>query len=173
MAVKHLRGINVYQDDKGRDIYYDRLFTKKAYLIPTHLFGKFSLYQSRYIFPIAIFALLAGFIVETKIALLISIAVLVVMEILFRFKFLPDLPEAKRFKPSADQSFMKRMVGNGSKKKMLIRAALYLALAILLVLNAMQMENLDTLNKVVTGIISAGAVILSIITLIAALQKKD
>ena len=171
MAIQHLQGLNIYQDEKGRDIYYDRFITKKAYLVPPHQAHRFNLFQFRYTLPIIIFILLSTWI-GSILALLIAAAVFIFLEVLFRVRFLPQLSIAKRFKPTPKEPFLKRLERNDPKNKLFLKAGLFAAFAILLVLNVHYSNIDDSFSILAQYILSVGSLIMSGLYLWIAIRKN-
>lgn len=171
MANQHIQGFNIYQDEKGRDIYYDRFFTKKAYLVSAHYARGFTMFQFRFTLPIILFILLSVWFGSIA-ALVASIAVYLFLEVLFRIRFLPQLSIVKRYKPVAKPPFMQRLAGHDPKNRLFLKACLFAAFSILLVLNVQYSNITDNLSIIIQYILSLASLIMSGLYMIIAIRKK-
>ena len=166
----HLRGINIYLDDKGRDVYYDRLFTKCGYLIQEKNKGTYSLYANRFFIPIMVAVVTTNIIFTEQQSILMAIGIYILLEALFRFKFLPSLTKLKKFKPTNKLRLIEQ-IQTQDRNKTLILAFLLMALAILIVLYAIT-EGYQGLYLLMCCLIGVGAAFFSIVYFAAVLKKK-
>lgn len=133
-----LRGLSIFQDERGRNIYFDRI-SKMGYVIQDKDVKMYTVYSNRYIIPITAAILLGYFVVEPIWAALFAVVLIIVMEVMFRKRFLPSLTRMEKFKPTKRASMLQRVMDTNDKKKVLVQTLLYLSLAVLLVWNAMDM----------------------------------
>lgn len=165
-----IAGRNIYQDEKGRNILYNKN-TGVGYIIQEKDESQFLLYKNRFLY-IAIGVILAvNFIANLYMCLLVGAALLALLEYKYRAKFLPSLTQITNFKPYQTISFVDQIVNKGEKSKSILTSFLYLAFAILLVINGIQMQ-LSDLLMVGNIVIAAGAVYFSIVYFLAALKIK-
>lgn len=130
-----LSGRNVYTDRQKRTIYYDRL-TKQGYYLHKEDEGKMQFFKNR--FTIVLFAaiLCAGTFLTWTQAAIAGVVSMTVAELYFRFSYL------KKLEPAEDIDFQRRIsaldyiLQNKSKGAVASLAGLYLAFAVLVVLNA-------------------------------------
>ena len=132
---KQIRSFSVYLDKNGNSIYYDR-FTKCGYLLKEEVFAQFRTYNNRYLLAFMFGILAYNFITDLRWTILITVGIAVVMEFFFRKKFLTHLTKYPNFKP-----VVKAQENNSEpKSKIIMRMVLYLAFAVLIVLNAYQQK---------------------------------
>ncbi len=136
-------GLFVYRDKRNRVIYKD-MFSKDGYIIDQNMLSAFKKYQNRYLAAIAIVALGYNFVFTIEIWTAIAGVVLVVLEYLFRSKFLKSCKKVENFDTSKAKNIDKL-----SRGRTIILAILYLALSVLLIANAV-IEKLPTLALVLS-----------------------
>ncbi len=129
-------GMNIYTDKYNRSIYYN-VFDKKGYIITEKNYKAYAYLQNRYLITIAVTIISSIFISDYLINILIGAIALVVLELYFRFKVLPNCVILDKFVPLKENKSRNRLKET-SKDKMVIRSIAYIALAILLVLNAFE-----------------------------------
>lgn len=131
------KGFFVYQDEQGRDIYYDFL-RKRAYYIRNEHLKMLSFYQNRFWLLLAGAILAYNFFTSSLLALgIFYLGFLLVWEYAFRHRYLPKLQQVEGFVPNKKQSFWERMVKEEDEKLLLLRGVLYTLLGILLPANAL------------------------------------
>lgn len=130
-----IRGINIYVDDQDRYVYYDP-FTKRGYLLLDKNIKQFYFYQNRYLYVIIALILFTGFIANVYASLGFGIMAVIVLEYLFRVRYLNSLTILGNFKPVNKASTLRRSLNPETRGKMLIKSFLYTALSVLLVINA-------------------------------------
>ena len=160
-----VKGMNIYYDDKNRSIYYDR-FTKQGYLIQDKNSREYYMYQNRYMFVAIAVILASGFISDFWICLSAGICALVVFEYMFRMKFLKSLSVVGGFVPNRKSGLVQAATTPEEKNKLLLKAGLYLALSILLVVNAMT-NNYEMWVIVMSYGLSVGAFCLAILNFVS------
>lgn len=125
-------GINVFQDEKGRSVYFNR-FNKTGYVLTDHekAYRPFALR-----FFLGIFASILAYMFDLPllISAIIGVALYIIMEIRFRL-FLKDLPQLINFKPVKRQSRLEAEKAE-DVKKLFLKTFLYAALGGLLLANA-------------------------------------
>lgn len=156
-----LSGRNIYKDKQNRVIYYDWV-TKQGYLIEKKNESAALFYKNR-IAVILMAAILFGATFLTVIQAVIAGAVMLALaELTFRLSFL------KKLEPVQDVDFEKRVSGlqyivnEKSKGRVLMLAVLYLLLAVLVILNAVD-QGYGTGLLVFSGCIAAIGVYFSLL----------
>lgn len=132
---KHASGRNIYVDERGRDVYYDR-FTKNGYLIQEKNLKSYFMYQNRFILVIIGIILGYNFLASLETCIIIGVIVAIIIEIMFRRKYLPSLITIQGFKPEKKLPVYKQIADGEARGKVILKTFLYLAMSILLVLNA-------------------------------------
>lgn len=129
---KKLSGIHIYVDDHGRTVYYDVL-TKIGYLIDDYeqAYRPFSM---RFFIGLCAGVVVNMFELPVPICAVIGVGVYIFMEIKFRL-FLKKVPALLDFKPSKRVGFIES-AANDTSSRVILKLVLYLALAVLFVLNA-------------------------------------
>lgn len=130
-------GLNVYEDKKGRIIYYD-MFKKQGLYIPTFDYKQFSIYKMRYIIDLSAFVILQAlltqfFEVNFLVPCVLTVFVFLFFEYKFR-KFLSTKSVVKHFKKEECKGYFDIISGE-DKNKLLIKGVLYILLGVLLVFN--------------------------------------
>lgn len=125
-------GINVYEDEKGRTIYYNR-FDHNGYVLTDYekAYRPFALR-----FFLGVFAGVLAYMFELPILYsgIIGVAFYIVMEVRFRL-FLKKLPQIANFKPKKRQGRLEAEKGEDTSK-LILKFFLYLAFAVLIFANA-------------------------------------
>lgn len=130
-----LSGRNIYTDKKGRVIFYD-MITKNGYIVDKKNENSALFFKNRFV-VLLFAAILLGATLLTWMQALIAWAVMnALAEFAFRKSFL------KRLEPVTDVDFERRLsalqyiVENKEKGRVVVLAVLYLAFAVLILLNA-------------------------------------
>lgn len=134
----NIYGLNVYEDSKGRLIYYD-ILKKQAVYIPTFDFKMFSFYKYRYMLTVATLIVLTTLLSEffqwnILLPIVITVAVYVTLETKFR-KFINTKQVVKHFNKEECKGYFD-IVNSQDPTKMMIKIGLYVVLGVLLVVNA-------------------------------------
>lgn len=166
----NISGRNIYLDRHGQTVYYD-LLTKKGYLIDSKVEGKFYVYKNRFILILIVIILCSEYFPSWIHAVIAGIGICLVAEILFRFKFLPSLRQTTKFDRENRQTMLKSIIDSKEPRKAILRAILYLAFAILIVINAWIMEA-DIAILIVSILLSIMACYCVIVNLIALVKMK-
>lgn len=127
-------GFSIYQDEKGRYIYYDRL-SGKAYQVLKSDFKKFNVLSTRIITSIAIGYLTYAISNIIWIGIVVGLAVYIAMLIAFRKIFINGTTYVDGFKPSKNESFITKAAKRVSKVKCIALIILLFALSILSIIN--------------------------------------
>lgn len=128
-------GFNMYNDDRGRTIYYDRI-SKKGYLLGKKDESKYLFYSSR---PITGFIVgyLAFYLTNNwAVSIFTGIVTYLVLLFFFRFMFLKDLTEIKNFSPSKKQPLLERMSDRFDTNRIIVMIILAVLLSIGSAVNA-------------------------------------
>ncbi len=165
-----ISGRHVYQDDKNRNVLYIKQHNC-GYLIQEKDEKKFQLYKNRYLYVLVGFILTANFLIDIRIGIVLGLLAIGILEFQYRRKFLPSLAQITNFKPYKKVSFIGKIQQSYSKDKILLLAFLYVALGVLLILNAIQLD-LSQIIFFLNASLSAGAFFLSSCYFIAAFSQK-
>lgn len=135
--LNRVSGMHIYEDDKGRKIYYQ---PRKmiGYVIQQEHVRTYTTMANRYMMTM-IAGILSYMVLEywnqpVLFAIPIALAVLIFMEIRFRTKFLPALVQLHNFVPKKKASKVANLATQ-EQWRLLSKAILYPTLGILLLLN--------------------------------------
>lgn len=171
-------GVNIYQDSRGRNVYYNRL-TGDGYVISPANVSKYNFYAKRFILPLIAFALLStmnvgGYELGIFRSALICGGLALAMEYYFRFRFLKSLTTIPNFKPEKKQThFQKIIEAHPEKPLLIVKSLLYLALGIVFVFYAYE-SNYDLFEWIIVllvCLVSCGYGIMYIAAFIHSLKK--
>lgn len=130
------KGFFVYQDEQGRDIYYD-WFRKRGYYLRAEHLKSFTFYKNRILLLLAGCFLAYNFLTSSLLTLSIFFCgFLLLWEFVFRNRFLSKLQVVPDFVPNKKQSVVDRVVREDDLVMIGVRILLYSVLAILLPWNA-------------------------------------
>jgi hypothetical protein len=134
-----IAGRNIYVDRKNRHILYDKR-TETGYIIREKDQGKFSLFHNRISISLAA-GLLVGILLEDwKFPLALGLGLFLLLEVLYRRRWLPSLPRIEHYKPDQPFRLQTALVQEGQKGRCLLLFFLYLAMGILFVINEYSMQ---------------------------------
>ncbi len=151
-----LSGRNIYQDKRGRNVWYDFL-TKKFLYIDESDENKLFIYKNR--FAIVIFAAILGYeyIYATTVGVASAAIIgLIVFEIYYRLKIFSKMKEAKNITKKDNISHLETILNTKDKPKILMLLILYTLLAVLLVVNTF-LEDYSTAINLICYLIAAGS----------------
>lgn len=168
--VKRPSGIHIYLDEKGRDVYYD-IFTKNGYVIQEKNRASYAKFENRYLLCIILTILLCGITNKYLLSIIIGLAVAIVYEIAFRASFLPTLVMLRNFVPKEKYSIVDQIAKSNQKQKTIIKVILYIALAILIVINAYR-QQLSMPLMILSYLVSIFGIASAIINIIALSKMK-
>ena len=163
-------GLHVYNDERGRLIFFN-IFNKKAYCVKDQRdYKKFSVFQTRLPLSIALGFIVIMFLDRFWFGIGAGVLVYVMMSVYFYAKFLPGLKEVKNFnKPS--ESFMMRFVEPLSDTRIIIAIVLIFLIAILLVVNV-QISDYDEITEYLNYALAGGVAIFGFMIIGAFFKKK-
>lgn len=168
--VKRPSGINIYVDEKGRDVYYD-VFTKRGYVIQEKNRATYSKFENRYLLCLILIILLCSITNNYVLSIIIGVVVAIIYEVAFRFKFLETLVAINNFKPKEKYSIIDQIANSNQKQKTIIKAILYVALAVLIIINAYR-QHLSTPLMILSYLVSVFGVASAVINTIALTKMK-
>ncbi|MCI5773824.1 MAG: hypothetical protein MR210_04605 [Erysipelotrichaceae bacterium] len=172
MAKKEIvAGRNIYILDDGQKVLYDR-FSKGAYIIKERHVNQLSYYTNRYIIALVLGILIATFKVNIIICIVAGVLALAISEFKYR-KFLDTLTQVPNFdiKKYHNVSRIDGIVQEGKKGRAALLAFLYLALAVLIVLNGI-LQNHAMYMLIIEGIIAIVGLYFAITNIIAITKMK-
>ena len=161
-----LSGRNIYQDKRGRNVWYD-MFTKKFLYIDESDENKLFIYKNR--FAIVIFAAILGYEYLYSSTMAVAGAAvlgLVGFEIYYRTKVFAKMKEAKGITKKDNISHLETILTTKTKQKILTLLVLYTLLAVLLVVNTF-LEDYSMAINVICYLISAGSAYFALMHAIA------
>ena len=165
-----LSGRNIYTDKRGRTIFYD-MITKKGYLVDKKNENSAVFFKNRFV-VILFAAILFGATFLTVLQAVVAWAgMMVLSEFAFRWSFL------KKLEPVTDVDFERRVsalqyiVENKEKGRVIVLAVLYLAFAVLIILNA-YMEEYAVGLWVFSGCLAVVGVYFGVLHIIALTKMK-
>lgn len=167
---RNITGRNIYLDNHGQTVFYD-ILTKKGYIIDSKVENKFYLLKNRF-FLVAIAVILFSEYFSNWIqAVAVGIVACVLVEGYYRFMFLRGLREAKKFDREKRQTMLKATIESNEPRKVLLRAVLYCAFAILIIANALMMKA-DIAIIVISILLCVAASYCAVINVIALIKMK-
>lgn len=129
---KELRGLNIYNDKKGRTVYYD-WFTKNGYVIPPNKYDNYTNYSIRFVVSVLVGFLSALFLKDNYLAgIAIGASTYIAYTFVFRRRFLNSLTIIPDFKRPIKENYIDRNVVAMPKKRVIsiILIAFFLVFAI-------------------------------------------
>ena len=130
-----LSGRNIYTDKKGRTIYYD-FVTRQGYLVDKKNENSAQFYKNRLVVILFAAILFAGTFLTWIQAVVAWAVMMAVAEVMFRRSFLKKLEKVTDVDFEKRVSALQYTMENKEKGRIILLAVLYLALAVLVVLNA-------------------------------------
>lgn len=165
-----IHGINVFQDDRGRNFIYNKR-TKTAYLIQEKDENAYKFYSNRYVIAIFLFVLFMNFIKNIYLLLGIATILVISLEIAYRTKFLANLTQMQNVKNMNKISRVEALVKLNDKKRCLLFGLLYLLFGVMIIVNGIDQKHSPIL-MIGNIIIAIGASYLGIINFIAFTKIK-
>lgn len=172
-APDNIYGLNIYEDKKGRLIYYD-ILKKRAVFIPAFDFKQFSFYRYRYIIALSVFVVLQTLLTEFfSIHYLVPIGITLIiyffLELKFR-QFINDKQPVKHFDKKDCKGYFD-ILNTQDPQKMILKAVLYVLLGALLVFNAYD-KNYQGFTLIFCWLILIVCIGVSALQLIAYFKRK-
>lgn len=127
-------GINVYEDNRGRYVYYD-IFNRKAYQIIRSDYKKFNILSTRGVTAVAVGYLVFALTNKIWIGLIIAAFTYIGMLVTFRKTFIKGMTYIDGFKPEKRGSLIQRLSARTPKSKCIIFIVLLIALTVLSIIN--------------------------------------
>lgn len=163
-------GFNLYYDDNGRTVYYDRI-NKKAYQISKKEESKYFFFSSR---PITAFALgyLAYYLTKSwAITIFVGVVTYLLMLLFFRKMFLADLPVAPKFIPGKKEPLYVRFANVFSVNRIIVIIVLALLLSVGTFINAYLSDYSETI-KILNYVLAFGALVFALFYMYVLKYKK-
>lgn len=170
LKASDLKGLFIYQDKKHGTIYYD-IFTHNGYILTA---SDTSTYTMSAIFipaAIVIFYVLITFNVPTVIGIIISVVAFIIMQVIYRFKFLYKLPCISNYQRTKRNGLSETLANNCTKVRLVVLTILAFALtgACIGYIIIKKPIGAELIGLIILGIIS---ICLIVITLNAFKYKK-
>ncbi len=164
-----LSGRNIYQDKRGRNVWYD-FWTKKFLYIDEFDEQKLFIYKNRLAIVAFAAVLSVEFIFKTATqATIAGICGLIAFEIYYRVKVFSKMKEAKNITKKDNVSFLETILKTKDKSKILALLLLYTLLSVLIVVNTF-LEDYSMAINIVCYLISAGSLYFAIMHAIALIK---
>ena len=136
---KVVGGWNVYLTRDNRTVMYDPL-TKVGYIIQPKDVNNFTLYHNRIALAIALGMILASFMNDWKLPLVVGVVFFGMLELRYRKAWLPTLSQTAKFDKSQKVKFVDSLVKANNPTRFIILFFLYAAFGILMVVNGYQTQ---------------------------------
>lgn len=155
----------------GKNYVYCGPFSKKAYILTNDNAKSYLLFSARYMIALSVTVLL--FVVTSKalISLIAGIATFVVFELVFRLKFLTDLPTVENFVKPERANIIDSLVEKYTVWKMAVLIFCGIGLAVLIPINAYYLQKYEGIILTANFAVAIGVGIYSIIAIIALIKK--
>ena len=128
-----LKGFNIYQDKKGRTVYYDWI-SKNGYIIPESKYNSYTNYSIRLVISVLVGYLSALFLDNNYLAgTLIGLSTYIAYTFVFHKRFLSTLSIIPNFKRPYRENYIDRNIKEMTKKRALsiVFVSLFLLVAII------------------------------------------
>lgn len=157
-----LSGRNIYKDNLNRYVYYNSR-KRIGYVITDDKMGKYSTLNFRYFlgFVAAVLLYTLDWGLNIFLCVGIGIAIILLMEYTFRMKFLPSCIQIMDFEPQHKFTRI-QMMSQETVGRQWMKVALFIAFAILFVLNAYDQKFSQIMLIVSYGVSAAGLVMAGI-----------
>lgn len=164
-----LSGRNIYQDKKGRNVWYD-WWTKKFLYIDKEDEQKLFIYKNRLAIVVFAAVLSVEFIFPTAMwAAVAAVCGLIAIEIYYRVKVFNKMHEAKNITKKDNVSHLETILKNKDKPKIIMLLTLYTLLAVLIIINTF-LEDYSLAINIVCYLISIGSLYFAIMHAIALIK---
>lgn len=163
-----LRGFNIYQDKKGRTIYYDWI-SKNGYIIPENKYNSYTNYSIRLIVSVLVGYLSALFLEDNYLAgTLVGISTYIAYTFVFHKRFLSTLSIIPDFKRPYRENYINRNVKEMTKKRAIsiVFVALFLLVAIIANLLVNGYDIFVLVLSIGLGLVALGFMLIHIIILV-------
>ncbi|MFR9147453.1 MAG: hypothetical protein ACLVJ4_12575 [Mediterraneibacter sp.] len=164
-----LSGRNIYTDKKGRTIYYD-FVTRQGYLVDKKNENSAQFYKNRLVVILFAAILFAGTFLTWIQAVVAWAVMMAVAEVMFRRSFLKKLEKVTDVDFEKRVSALQYTMENKETGRIILLAVLYLALAVLVVLNA-YMEKYSLELLILSGGIALVGVYFSVLHFVALIKQ--
>lgn len=164
-----LSGRNIYTDKKGRTIYYD-FVTRQGYLVDKKNENSAQFYKNRLVVILFAAILFAGTFLTWIQAVVAWAVMMAVAEVMFRRSFLKKLEKVTDVDFEKRVSALQYTMENKETGRIILLAVLYLALAVLVVLNA-YMEKYSLELLILSGGIALVGVYFSALHFVALIKQ--
>ena len=136
-----LNGMNIYRNKKGQVIYYDR-FRKNGYIISPEKEKQYRIYSNRLLFAVLAVILIGNFFLSWRNSFFVGVILYILLEVIFRFRYLPSCTSVPGFVPEKRESLVLQL-SRIPRNKIITKILLFIALGVLLILNAAEQNYTD------------------------------
>lgn len=160
-----LAGMNIYLNTSGNPVYYN-VFDKKGYIVSHKIEQKFRVFYYRHFLIIAILVLLGDYFKTFENTLIVGVIAGAIVEVYFRNVFLKKLKSIKDFKRERKVSRIENIIKSNEKEKIIMKACAYIALSILIVINAIQ-QNYNIAFMILSTLVAIYGIYSAVINVMA------
>lgn len=164
-----LNGINLYQEKK-RTVYYD-IFTKNGYIINNAEARTYLLFSARYALAALVGCLVYYINNNLVVCLAVGLAVLVVLEVLFRKTYLYKLPEIKNYQRPKKAGYIAETAEKESYLRIVLLIICGVLLALMIASNTRNGVYKDQLSVVLAYVVTFGALFVAMLNVVALFKK--
>ncbi|MBE6104277.1 MAG: hypothetical protein E7193_05220 [Erysipelotrichaceae bacterium] len=169
MKASDLRGVSIYQEKK-RTVYYDVL-NKNGYIINNAEVKNYMLFSNRHT-AIALGAVVIYYLTNNVVLSVgLGIAALIATEIVFRKTFLHKLPEITAYERPKKQSYVDSIATDETVTRIILLIVIGILLAFMLIYNIATGVYKDQLSVIMSYMVIAGAIVLTVLHGIALIKK--
>ncbi len=167
---REAEGPFIYKDSKGRSVYCGP-FMKSGYVIPNSEVRAYTIYSARYVLAVSVGVIPYFLFDNPYLGIGIGLAVLIVLELMFRLKFLKNLRKIEHFERPKRDNFMERNVRNTSAGQLLISVLLSVAFVAALIYNFYVMK-FQGFERIAYLVLVAGAIAYTLFNAYLFLRKQ-
>ena len=161
-----LQGRNIYRDKHNRFVYYQKR-TKTGFVVSADKLSKFQFLNARYVLGICVIALAYSFHLGIVWSSALGIAIMLVMELMFRFQMLPSLTQIPNFDVTGKPGQLENLANSLSRGRLYLLSVLYVVFAVLFVLLGFE-NDYDQAYWILVAIVCLGCAYFAIIHIRAA-----
>lgn len=163
-----LKGFNIYQDKKGRTVYYDWI-SKNGYIIPESKYNSYTNYSIRLVISVLVGYLSALFLDNNYLAgTLIGLSTYIAYTFVFHKRFLSTLSIIPNFKRPYRENYIDRNIKEMTKKRALsiVFVSLFLLVAIIANLLVNSYDIFILVLSIGLSLVAVGFMVVHIIILV-------
>lgn len=167
--ISELNDMFIYQS--GKNYVYCGPFSNKAYILTNENAREYAVFSARYFIAISVLILLALTTTKVVLSIVVGVATFVVLEVLFRTKFLANLPVVENFVKPEKANIIEGLAGKYSKNRLIAVVVMCLALVVLIPIYA-KLQNYQGAMLYLNYVVTAGVGIFTLLVIIALIKKN-